>query len=165
MYTVQMVSTASCSLKTACVVFGNTSHWRNDGQNAHSKDKGEGEVHAGPVCQSTKCHLLQMTSSHGPKWICQISPFMCIVISCFSRVRLFVTLWTAAYQTSLSMGLSRKEHGSGLPYSPPGDLPGPGTEPVSPAAQQADSLLLSHWGSLNPFIHSVISIFPGVECS
>ena len=76
-----------------------------------------------------------------------------------------MTLWTAAHQTPLSMGLSRKEHWSGLPYSPPGDLPDPGTETASPAAQQADSLLLSHWGSLNSFIHHVISTFPEkVEC-
>ena len=48
----------------------------------------------------------------------------------------------------------------------PRDLPDPGTESASPAAQQADSLLLSHWGSLNLFIHNVISIFPeGVESS
>ena len=78
MYTVQMVWTTSCSLKTACVVFENISHWRNDGQNVHSKDKGEGEEHTGPVCQSTRCHLLQMTSSHGPKWICQMNSFVCM---------------------------------------------------------------------------------------
>ena len=103
-----------------------------------------------------------MVLNESAKWV----PLCAWLLSCFSRVRLFVTLWTAAHQTSLSMGLSRKEHWSGLPYSPPGDLPGPGTEPASPAAQQAGYLLLSHWGSLNPFIHSVISIFPeGVECS
>ena len=100
-----------------------------------------------------------MVLNESVKWV----PLCAWVLSCFSHVWLFVTLWTAAYQTSLSMGLSRKEHGSGLPYSPPGYLPNPGTEP---AAQQADSLPLSHWGSLNPFIHNVISIFPeGVECS
>ena len=67
MYTVQMISTVSCSLKTACVVFENISHYRNDGQNVHSKDKGEGEEQADIVRQSTRCHLPQKTSSNVPK--------------------------------------------------------------------------------------------------
>ena len=50
------------------------------------------------------------------------------------RVRLFATPWTAAHQAPLSMGFSRKEHWSGLPCPPPGDLPSPGTEPVSLAS-------------------------------
>ena len=52
-------------------------------------------------------------------------------LSCFSRVQLFMTLWTAAHQTPLSMGFSRQEYWSGLPHPPPGDLPDPGTEPAS----------------------------------
>ena len=54
----------------------------------------------------------------------------------FSRVQLFVTLWTIAHQAPPSMGFSRQEYWSGLPCSPPGDLPDPGIEPeslVSPA--------------------------------
>ena len=43
-------------------------------------------------------------------------------------------------QAPLSMGFSRQEHWSGLPFPPPGDLPDPGTEP-GPPALQADSLL------------------------
>ena len=50
-----------------------------------------------------------------------------------SCVRLFVTLWTVAYQASLSMGFSRQEYQSGLPFPSPGDLPEPGIEPTSPA--------------------------------
>ena len=55
-----------------------------------------------------------------------------------------------AYQAPLSMKSSRQEYCSGLPFPPPGDLPYPRTEPASPASpsQQADSLLLSHGGSL-----------------
>ena len=41
------------------------------------------------------------------------------VLSCFSRVRLFVTPWTVAHQTPLSMELSRQEYWSGLPYPSP----------------------------------------------
>ena len=37
-------------------------------------------------------------------------------LSCFSRIQLFVTLWTAAHQASLSMGFSRQEYWSGLPF-------------------------------------------------
>ena len=52
-----------------------------------------------------------------------------------------------AHQAPLSMGFSRQEYWSGLSCPPPGDLPHPGIEPASPA-WQADSLPLSHWGSL-----------------
>ena len=48
-------------------------------------------------------------------------------------VRLFVTPWIVAHQALLSMGFSRQEYWSGLPFPPPGDLPNPGTEPASPA--------------------------------
>ena len=50
-----------------------------------------------------------------------------------------VTLWTVAHQASLSMGFSRQEYCSGLPFPSPGDLPNPGIEPRSPALQ-ADAL-------------------------
>ena len=50
------------------------------------------------------------------------------VLSCFSHVRLFVTLWTAAHQAPLCTGFSRKEYRSGLPFPSPRDLPNPGIE-------------------------------------
>ena len=56
-----------------------------------------------------------------------------------SRVRLFVTLWTVAYQAPPSMGFSRQEYWSGLPFPSPGDLPDSGIEPGFPALQ-ADAL-------------------------
>ena len=56
-----------------------------------------------------------------------------------SRVRLFTTPWTVAYQASLSMGFSRQEYWSGLPFPSPGDLPDPGIEPSSPTLE-ADTL-------------------------
>ena len=55
---------------------------------------------------------------------------MC-VLSHFSHVLLFTTLWTVACQDPLSMGFSRQEYCTGLPCPPPGDLPNPGIEPVS----------------------------------
>ena len=46
---------------------------------------------------------------------------------------LFVTPWTVACQDPLSMGFSRQEYGSGLPFPLLGDLPHPGIKLVSPA--------------------------------
>ena len=50
-----------------------------------------------------------------------------------SRVRLFTTPWTVAYWAPPSMGFSRQEYWSGLPFPSPGELPDPGIEPRSPA--------------------------------
>ena len=60
-------------------------------------------------------------------------------VKSFSCVRLFATPWTVAHQASPSMGFSREEYWSGLPFPSPGDLPDPGIEPTSPALQ-ADAL-------------------------
>ena len=61
--------------------------------------------------------------------------------------------WTVARQAPLSMGFSRPEYWSGLPCPPPGDLPDPGIELVSPVLQ-ADCFPsgkgLSAWGLLPP---------------
>ena len=56
-----------------------------------------------------------------------------------SRVWLSTTPWTVAYQAPPSMGFSRQEYWSGLPFPSPGDLPNPGIEPRS-ASLQADIL-------------------------
>ena len=53
------------------------------------------------------------------------------MLSHFSHVRLFVTLWTVVHQAPLSMGLSRQEYCSGLPCPPPGDLLDSGIKPTS----------------------------------
>ena len=63
-----------------------------------------------------------------------------------SHIRLFGTAWTVAHQAPLSMGFSRQDYCSGLPFPSPGDLPDPGIEPTSPTLQ-VDSLPLSHQGS------------------
>ena len=49
----------------------------------------------------------------------------------FRRVQLFATLWTVAHQAPLTMGLSRQEYWSGLPFPSLGNLPDPGIEPMS----------------------------------
>ena len=62
-------------------------------------------------------------------------------VKSLSRVRLFATPWSAAYQASLSMGFFRQEYWSGLPYPPPEDLLDLGIKFVSPVshALQVDS--------------------------
>ena len=54
-----------------------------------------------------------------------------------SRVRLFATPWSVAYQAPLSMRFLRQEYWRGreLPFPSPGHLPDPGIEPGSPALQ------------------------------
>ena len=54
-------------------------------------------------------------------------------VKSLSHARLLATTWTAANQAHLSMGFSRQEFWSGLPFPSPGDLPDPGIEPGSPA--------------------------------
>ena len=56
-----------------------------------------------------------------------------------SRVRLFATPWTVAYQAPPSVGFSRQKYWSGVPFPSPGDLSDAGIEPRSPAFQ-ADTL-------------------------
>ena len=68
------------------------------------------------------------TSAHGK-----------VKVKSLSRVQLFATPWTIAHQAPPSMGFSRPEYWSGLPFPSPGDLPDPGIKPRSPALQ-ADSL-------------------------
>ena len=75
---------------------------------------------------------------------CKIKPVnLKVKVKLLSRVRLSATPWTVAYQAPPSMGFSRQEHWSGLPFPSPGDLHNPGIKPGS-SALQADSLLLSH---------------------
>ena len=64
---------------------------------------------------------------------------MKVKVKLLSRVQLFATLWTVAYQASLSVGFSRQEYWSGLPFPSPGDLPDPEIEPRSPTLE-ADAL-------------------------
>ena len=58
-----------------------------------------------------------------------------VKVKSLSCVRLFATPWTVAYQAPPSMGFSRYECWSGLPFPSPGDLPDPGIKPRSPALQ------------------------------
>ena len=57
------------------------------------------------------------------------------LVKCLSHVRLFATPWTVAHQGPPSMGFSRQEYWSGVPFPSPGDLPDPGIKPRSPALE------------------------------
>ena len=74
-------------------------------------------------------------------------------VSLLSRVRLFVTPWAVAYEAPPSMGFSRQEYWSGLPFPSPGDLPDPGIKPRSPALQ-ADTLPSRPPGDIGHSIYS-----------
>ena len=70
----------------------------------------------GLVCQDGCRHR------QGWKWITLVGPGSC-VLSPFTCVWFCAPPWTGAHQAPLSMGFSRQEYWSGLPCSPPGDLP------------------------------------------
>ena len=72
-------------------------------------------------------------------WALEVSFDVKVKVKSLSRIQLFATLWTVAYQAPLSMRFSTQEYCSGLPFPSPGDLPGPGIEPGSPTLE-ADAL-------------------------
>ena len=66
------------------------------------------------------------------------------MLSYFSRVQLFQTLWTVTHQAPLTMEFSRQEYWNGLPCPPPGDLPSPESEPMSLTSSALASGVLYH---------------------
>ena len=73
--------------------------------------RGAGVLSSPPCCRS-------LNEAHSGWRVC--------VLSRFSRIQLFATLWTVTHQAPLSMGF----YWSGLPCPPPGDLPDPGIKPT-----------------------------------
>ena len=88
-------------------------------------------------------------------YFCELYHFHADVLSRFSPVQLFATLWTVARQAPPSMGLSRQEYWSGLPCPPPGDLLDPGFKPAYLSC-------LLHWqaGSLLLALHGKPLLYP-----
>ena len=72
-------------------------------------------------------------NSQSVNWILREVVQVKVKVKSLSCVRLFETPWTVAYQAPRSMGFSRQEYWSGLPFPSPGDLPNPGIESRSPA--------------------------------
>ena len=98
----------------------------------------------GPSCPSVVVGLLCVCLGVGVIvgvciYIYLVMQFAC-VLSCFSHIQLFASLWTVACQVLLSMGFSRQEYWSGLPFPSPGDLPFPGFE-----LKSLMSLALADW--------------------
>ena len=81
-------------------------------------------------------YLLYPVSTSSKKVSC-----CCCCLALKSCLTLCHTPWTVAHKSPLSMGFSRQEYWSGLPWPPPGDLPNPGIESMSPELQ-VDSLPL-----------------------
>ena len=92
----------------------------------------------------------------------------CKIVLLFSPLVMsdsFATPWTVARQTPLSMEFPRKDLWSGLPFSPPGDVPDPRIKPTSPALE-ADSLLLSHRISeVSEIAQSYLTLCDPIDCS
>ena len=82
-------------------------------------------------------YLPGLFSDGGKKSTIAISTYQ--LVQLLSRVQLFATPWTVAYEAPPSTRFSRQEYWSWLPLPSPEDLPNPGTEPESPA-MQADTL-------------------------
>ena len=78
-------------------------------------------------------------------------PSACMRAQLLSHAQLFATPWVVALQAPLSMGFSRQEYWSGLPFPPPGNLPNPRIKPTFPALQAVLNWLLNTilvlWGS------------------
>ena len=81
----------------------------------------------GSKLKTVLAHNSSSVKNYWMNWyfcVCVLNP-----LSCVWR---FLTLWTIACQSPLSMGFSRQEYWCGLPCSPPGDLPDLEIEPLSP---------------------------------
>ena len=99
--------------------------WLRENSNCYSGHFSTGSWNPGSW-RPASCLLLKLYLKTGGGLVTMMCPTL-------------VTPWTIAFQASLSMGFSRQEYWSWLPFPPPGDLPNPRIEPGSPAFQ-ADSL-------------------------
>ena len=82
-------------------------------------------------CRQILYWLSHQESLKRIKWIHTHNPVHPSMLSHFSHVQLFETLWNVAHQAPLSMGFPRQEYWSGLTCPPLEDLPDPGIKPVS----------------------------------
>ena len=79
------------------------------------------------------CLNLVFLEGHQSYWIrAHLRGLTCVcMLSRFSHVWVFTTLWTVSLQAPLSMEFSKEDYWSGLPCPTPGDLPNPGIKPTS----------------------------------
>ena len=110
------------------------------------------QIQAGNYSSSTLSQLPTVITRghlhHWPRYLSLSESIPFSVCGCsLSRVLLFGTLWTVAHQAPQSVGFSRKEYWSELPFSTPGDLHGPRIKPTSFASPALAGGSLSHQGS------------------
>ena len=86
-------------------------------------------------------------------------------IGMLSCVRLFGTLWTVACQAPLSMGFSRQEYWSELPFPSPGDLANPGIEPTSLASPALAGRFFTTASPGKPYLSLLRSNFSHLSCT
>ena len=79
-----------------------------------------------PSMSFLMCQLFTSGNDNNSKDVCVCVCVCTRALSHLSRVQLFVTLWTAAHQSPLSIEVSRQEYWSGLPCSSPENFPDPG---------------------------------------
>ena len=96
------------------------------------------------ISQTTHQNFKSLCRSLNEVQLCILSAGM---LSCFSHVQLFVTLWTVAHQVPLSMEFSRQEYQSGQPFPSPGYLPEPRIERWNSCFVVKILYHLSHQGS------------------
>ena len=102
--------------------------------------------------------LYQMSYQGSPNKTVKVK----VKVKSLSRVQLFATLWTIAHQAPLSMGFSRQEYRSRLPFPSPGDLPNSGIEPRPPALE-AEALTSEPPGKHEE--EQILSLSGNMKCS
>ena len=95
------------------------------------RDNGTSHVFPTTPCPYSCKYLWRELYSQNRHFIQSLGSYVCVCM--LSHVQLFVTPWTVAHQSFLSMGFPRQEYWSGLPFPLPGDLSDLGIKPVSPA--------------------------------
>ena len=120
----------TAAMKLRCLLL-----WRN------VKTKLDSILKSRDITLPTKVHLVKAIVSPVVMYGCESWTIKKVKVKVkgLSRVRLFVAPCPVAYKAPPSMGFSRQECWSGLPFPSPRDLPNPGIEPGSPASQ-ADAL-------------------------
>ena len=94
------------------------------------------DLAAGWSSCSKLLHLVGVTVSTRQRSQDMVRILAIALVKSLNHVRLFVTPWAVAYQAPPSMGFSRQEYWSELPFPSPGDLLHPGIEPRSPSFQE-----------------------------
>ena len=122
-------------------VYGTGRDWETHHQVASTRDS------TGEPVTTTAAGLSLLCSQLGALTVCCIKHACrhACMLSRLSRVQVFVTPRTVAHQAPESMGFSRQEYWSELPFPPPGDLPDPGIEALCLLHWQADSNHCAIW--------------------